>query len=160
MTQEEINAFSYRIPQASRTELIVIMLEMGQNYIRDAYNAHESNDTEAFRGYIKQAKRVTDALSSSLDMRYSVSAELLSIYLYASRVLGRALAGNEAGELDTLRKVFKKLRDTFAKLARDDSSGPVMSNTQTVYAGLTYSNGRLNEIACDIHGGAGRGYTV
>ena len=47
MTKEEINSFSYRISQASRTDLVVIMLDMAKQYVKDAESAYDGgNDDE------------------------------------------------------------------------------------------------------------------
>lgn len=160
MTKEDINSFSYRISQASGTDLIVIMLDMTKQYINDAMTEYEAGRIEEFEGYTKQAKRVTDALSSSLDMQYEISSELYSIYAYAGRTLNKALIKSDIKELPVLYRVMDKLSKTFAEAAKSDTAGPLMGNTQKVYAGLTYSNGRLNEVAYDLHGDNNRGFTV
>lgn len=160
MNKEEINSFSYRISQASRTDLIVIMLDMIKQYINDALTEYSAGRPDEFGSYIKQAKRVTDALSSSLDMKYPISAELFSIYSYAARTLNSALIKSSTDELEVLLRVIDKLDAAFDEVAKSDMDGPLMSNTQKVYAGLTYSNGRLNEVAYDLHGNNNRGYTV
>lgn len=160
MTKEDINSFSYRISQASGTELIVIMLDMAKQYINDAMTEYEAGRIEEFEGYTKQAKRVVDALSSSLDMQYEISSELYSIYAYAARALNKAMIKSDISELPVLYRVMDKLSRTFAETAKSDTAGPLMGNTQKVYAGLTYSNGRLNEVTYDLHGDNNRGFTV
>lgn len=159
MTKEEINSFSYRISQASRTELIVIMLDMAKQYTDDAVKAYDNGDVDEFCTYTKQAKRVVDALSASLDLKYPISTELFNIYSYAARTLSRAMIKRDIKDFEVLSRVFDKLRATFAELAKEDTSGALMKNTQKVYAGLTYSNGRLDEIAYDLNEKS-RGFTV
>lgn len=160
MTKEEINSFSYRISQATRTDLIVIMLDMSEQYINDAVSEYNEGRIEEFANYIKQAKRVIDALSSSLDMQYQIASELFSIYLYVAKTLSNALIKESIDELPVLCKVLDKLSKTFAETAKSDTDGPLMGNAQKVYAGLTYSNGRLNEVAYDLHGNNNRGFTA
>ncbi len=159
MNQETINTFSYRISQASRTELVVIMLDMTKQYVSDGIDAFAAQDMEAFRENMKNAKRVTDELARDLDMQYSISAELMQLYMYLGRTLNCASLKKTDSELGVVCSVLAKLRDTFYEVAQADNSGPLMQNTQKVYAGLTYSNGRLNEIACDLQGSS-RGFTV
>ena len=38
------------------------------------------------------------------------------------------------------------LLESFEEVARQDESGPVMENTQQIYAGLTYGKDSLNEV--------------
>ena len=39
---------------------------------------------------------------------------------------------------------MQSLHDSFEIISKQDTSGPVMGNTQTVYAGLTYGKTDLN----------------
>ena len=47
---------------------------------------------------------------------------------------------------DAVREVMTKLKEAFEEVAKQDTSGPLMENTQQVYAGLTYGKGSLNEV--------------
>ena len=79
MKEEDISAFSYRISQATGTELVVILYEMAQQYIDDAQDMYSQGNREEFRRYVKLAKRVTDELKVSLEMKYPISAQLFNI---------------------------------------------------------------------------------
>lgn len=41
---------------------------------------------------------------------------------------------------------MESLHSAFEEVAKQDTSGAVMQNTQQVYAGLTYGKGKLNEV--------------
>ena len=69
----------------------------------------------------------------------------MRLYRYIASVLIRSSIRKEVEELRVVIRMLQKLRDTFAKVSEQDKSGPMMMNTQQVYAGLTYSNGGLNE---------------
>lgn len=157
MKKEIINAFSYRISQASKTELIVIMLDMAKQYLNDGVDAFEADDIGIFRENIKNAKRVTDELIRSLDTHYAISGELIRIYMYIGKTLNEASLHKNTDDLAVVENVICRLKTTFEALAAQDDSGPLMGNAQKVYAGLTYSNGRLNELAYDT---GKRGFTV
>lgn len=156
MTKEELNGFSYRITQASRTELIVIMYDMAQTYLKDAMQAYQKNDEE-FRLGLKRAQRVVNELSSSLDMQYDISIELFRLYLYMNKTINEASLKKDATNIPVVQKMLAGLRSSFEILSKKDQSGAMMRNTQQVYAGLTYSNGGLNET---MDPGANRGFTV
>lgn len=160
MKEEDISAFSYRISQATGTELVVILYEMAQQYIDDAQDMYSQGSREEFRRYVKLAKRVTDELKVSLEMKYPISAQLFNIYSYASSTLQTAMNRYDNANLDVVKRIYGRLAQAFSDIADQDEGGPLMENTQKVYAGLTYSNGKLNEIAYDVSGAQSRGFTV
>jgi len=145
MTKEEINGYSYRVTQASKTELVVIMYDVTLNYISDAMNYFENANIEGFRDEIKKAQRVINQLTSVLDMNIDISLELMRLYIYMNNVFVRSSIRKEVEELQVVNRMIQKLRSAFEKVSKQDKSGPIMINTQQVYAGLTYSNGGLNE---------------
>jgi len=157
MTKEEINGYSYRVTQASRTELVVIMYDVALNYLSDSMNYYGNENIESFRDEIKKAKRVINELTSVLDMKYNISLELMRLYIYMNNVLVRSSIRKEVDELKVVMSMLEKLRSSFEKVSEHDNSGPMMKNTQQVYAGLTYSNGGLNEYHDQT---AKRGFTV
>ena len=159
MNKEEIKTFSYRISQASKTELVVIMYDMAQEYLKDAIQALNDDDKIGFCNNIRQVKRVIDELSSGLDMQYEIANELFVLYMQADKILIRCLARMDKEGLDKVGNMLNKLRESFNKLSKDDDSGPVLKNVQQVYAGLTYSSaGGSNEIYNDPVNN--RGYSV
>lgn len=145
MTNEQRKAFSYRITQATPTQLIVILYEMAESYIDDAIEALKNNDAKEFRTNIKTAGQVIDELNHSLDMKYTVSIQLMRIYVYLKEAFLRASVALKDDELTRCRKMIGELKASFARIQDEDKRGPVMSNTQQVYAGLTYGKGTLNE---------------
>lgn len=159
MNKEAIKTFSYRISQASKTELVVIMYDMAQEYLKDAIQALNDDDRIGFCNNIRQVKRVIDELSSGLDMQYEIANELFVLYMQADKILIRCLARMDNEGLDKVVNMLNKLRESFYKLSKDDNSGPVLKNAQQVYAGLTYSSaGGSNEIYNDPVNN--RGYSV
>lgn len=159
MNKEAIKTFSYRISQASKTELVVIIYDMAQEYLKDAIQALNDDDKIGFCNNIRQVKRVIDELSSGLDMQYEIANELFVLYMQADKILIRCLARMDNEGLDKVGNMLNKLRESFYKLSKDDDSGPVLKNVQQVYAGLTYSSaGGSNEIYNDPVNN--RGYSV
>ena len=137
MKKDEIQTFSYRISQANKTQLIVIMYDMAIQYVSDAIeNNYETQaEKDEYESDVVQVKRVVDSLVTSLDMQYEVSVQLYNIYLVMQRYLVKAVA--------------KKDKNTIMLL---------MKNTHQVYAGFTYSNdGGSNEYS---KGYENRGYKV
>lgn len=152
MKSESIKTYSYRVSQANKTELIVIMYDMAIEYLEDSLKEDYSRN-------IKLGKRVIDELSRALDMQYEISGELFKLYMTMSKYLVKAMASNDEELVRTVIRMLGTLRKSFYELSKQDDSGAVMQNTQQVYSGLTYSNqGNSNEFSNDPI--ANRGFRV
>lgn len=158
MTKEVIKGYSNRVTQASKSELIVIMYDMATDYLQDSILQYSTSDIIAFRQSLKKAQRVINELTGALDLNYEISIELMRLYLYMNKVMLKASIRKEIEEVQVVIKMIEKLRTAFAEVSRQDFSGPVMQNTQKVYAGLTYSNGGFNQEYQDQD--IRRGFTV
>ena len=157
MTKENIRDYSMSITQASRTGLVVITYNIIIDYINEALRAHGEDRLSDYRTALKKAKSFLAELSGALDMQYELSHNLMRLYLFMNREMVKADSGKDVTNLSRIRDMLKELRDAFCEVGKTDNSGPVMENTQTVYAGLTYSKGSLNE---NMYSAGNRGYTV
>lgn len=159
MTKSEINAYTMRVAQASKSELIVIMYEMAVKYIDDGTEALQARNVQEFRVNIKRAKAVVNELASVLDLRFSVSSNLLALYTYMNNVMVKSDITLKTDDLIRVRAMLEKLHTAFGKVSEQDNTEPLMKNVQQVYSGLTYSRNSLNESyanASDLK----RGYRV
>ena len=143
MTDQRKKEFSLRITQANKTELIVILYEMYLDYLGEAENAVQ--DRKAFREAIRKARNCLNELMNSLNFDYETAYHLFQLYLYVSREMTSADLCADAKPLKNCRMVIGELLTAYREVSRQDTSGPVMENTQTVYAGLTYGKGKLTE---------------
>jgi flagellar protein FliS len=159
LTKSEINAYTMRVAQASKSELIVIMYEMAVKYIDDGTEALQAGNVQEFRVNIKRAKAVVNELASVLDLRFSVSSNLLALYTYMNNVMVKSDITLKTDDLIRVRAMLEKLHTAFGKVSEQDNTEPLMKNVQQVYSGLTYSRNSLNESyanASDLK----RGYRV
>ena len=159
MTKSEINVYTMRVAQASKSELIVIMYEMAVKYIDDGTEALQAGNVQEFRVNIKRAKAVVNELASVLDLRFSVSSNLLALYTYMNNVMVKSDITLKTDDLIRVRAMLEKLHTAFGKVSEQDNTEPLMKNVQQVYSGLTYSRNSLNESyanASDLK----RGYRV
>ena len=108
---------------------------------------------------LKRAQGFLCELRGSLDFQFPVSYRLVSLYRYVNEQLVKSITRRKDVNLDSCERVLKGLKQSFEEKATQDGSGPVMENSQQVYAGLTYGKGSLNEVAIDP-GNIGRGYQV
>ena len=157
MTSECKQQFTLRITQANSTELVVILYEMMLSYLDDAEEALKAGDEDALVQAIRRSRGCLNELEQSLHMDYEISGHLLRLYFYCARRLVHAQA-HEAEAFDEIRRVIKPLHDAYEEIAAQNPGGPVMGNSQTIYAGLTYGRNSLNENLADQ--GANRGMRV
>ena len=146
MTKECKQQFTLRITQANSTQLIVILYEMTLQYLADGEQAADDA-----RGCIKE-------LLNSLHREYSPAGELSRLYLFCLRRLAVCEVRRDRTILEEIRKVIAPLCDAYRQIQDQDTSGPVMNNSQTVYAGLTYGRNQLTENMADQ--GTNRGMLV
>lgn len=158
MTSELKQQFTLKISQANKTQLVVILYEMLLIYIEEAKQAHKEQDKEIFHQGIKRAKGCLHELMASLHFEYPIAGNLMQLYAYADRELTRADIRNSIKELIHVEAVMSKLHAAYETVSEQDTSAPIMSNTQTVYAGLTYGRNTLTESLADQ--GGSRGFRV
>ena len=158
MTDEKKKEFTRRLTQCNASEMIVIQFEIFFTYLDDALEAYELGG-EPYRMAIRHADAVLVRLQDSLDFKYDLAKQLYPLYTYSRRQIALALATHKKKPISNARNVMTKLYDAFAQIAAEDTTGPVMHNTETVYAGYTYGKHALNEATYD-GGSNSRGFLV
>ena len=111
----------------------------------DARAGYKNKDTELFKAGVRKAGQTIDELINALNMSYDIAKQLLPLYKYCKIQLSKALYENKAERLDEADQIMKRLYDSFVEAARQDTSEPLMENTQQVYAGITYGKNDLVE---------------
>ena len=137
--------FTRRISMANSTELIVILYDMVLSYADDAEEALGADKDHDFYASISRMRNCINELMCSLHMEYEPAQTLLSLYRYCMRKLSAAGVRRSIEPLDEVRKIIKPLRESYAGLVGLNKSGPVMGNSESVFAGLTYGKKDINE---------------
>ena len=145
MVKEKKQAFTRRITQANKTQLVVVVYEIFLVYLEDALEAYKTQNMNEFRQNIAMARECIAHMRTSLDLEYQLARNLFSIYCFADRELANDYYGNKTDNLDAIRDIFTKLHDAYDTISKNDDSKPLMDNIQDVYAGLTYGKNDLNE---------------
>lgn len=156
MTREKKQELTLRITQANKTELIEILYEMILVYVEDARKAHADGNRTEYRDAIRKTRGCFNELLASLNFEYELATNFLQLYMYCNRELALADVKNDTEYLSHVYRVVGKLQETYVELAKLDTTGPVMQNSQTVYAGLTYGRNDLTENMTDQ--GMNRGF--
>ncbi len=145
MDQESIQDFTRRLSLCNRGELIIIMYDIVFAYMSDAKKAYENEDHDAYKYSLRKVQQSIQELMQSLDFSFEISRNLYSLYLFCKKEAARALYENRTEGLLEAEKILRRLYGSFQKAAAEDTSEPLMTNTQHVYAGLTYGRSSLNE---------------
>lgn len=145
MQNELKQEFTRRLSQCNKGGMIVIMYEIYFAYAEDAKLARKMDDHTMYKESIHQAQRVLNTLIGALDHSYEVAGNLQALYEYARNAMSRALYENRVDGILEAEKILRPLYHSFVEAARQDTSGPLMKNTQQVYAGMTYGRYHLVE---------------
>ena len=137
--------FTRRLSQCNGGALIVIMYDIVFSYMDDAKAAHNDGNYATYKEAVKKAQAGIEQLKDALNFKYEISKELFSLYVYSSNALAKAIYQNRLDGILEAEKVLKNLYAGFCEAAKSDTSGPLMCNTQQVYAGITYGRNDLNE---------------
>lgn len=143
--------FTRRLSQCNRGGMIVIVYDILFAYMQDAKKAYESGNHDEMKNAIRKAQNVLDELIGSLDFAYEISSNLYALYLFCKNELARSLYQNNMDGLQAADQTLKRLYQSFKEVARQDTSAPIMSNTQQIYAGMTYGRTQLNESDMDYN---------
>ena len=149
MNNEDLKTFTTRITQANGSELVVIVYEIIMKDIESAKEAFDAQDHIKFTRDVNHAVKFVNELINTLDFGYPISYDLMQLYLYCNKQLIQSTLKNEIEPLESASKVLTSLLKGFIEVAKQDVREPLMSNTQQVYAGLTYGKGSLNEMYVD-----------
>lgn len=142
--------FTLRLSQCNKGEMVVIIYDILFAYLDDVKKAHADGDREAMKTGIRNAQRVLDELTGSLDFTYKLSNNLYSLYVFCKNELAKTMYQNRLDGVDEAEKILRRLHGSFKEVARQDTSRPLMSNAQHVYAGMTYGRTALNESYMDM----------
>ena len=157
MEKERLQEYTARVTQANRSELVVIIYEATLASIEEGKNYLKQGEIEAARHEIERARSMITELMGSLDLQYEISHYLRQLYVFAYRELCQGIANRDPEQLNHATDIFEALLPSFKEVAKQDDSEAVMKNVQTIYAGLTYGRGPLNE-TIDSGADANRGF--
>lgn len=145
MEKSKLQEFAARVTQANRSELVVVIYEAVLASIAEGKHCLTEGQVEEARLEISRARSLITELMGSLDMQYGISHYLRQLYIFAYHELCHGIAMRQPELFDHASDIFEKLLPSFQEVAKQDDSEAVMQNVQTIYAGLTYGRGTLNE---------------
>ncbi|MBO6109160.1 MAG: flagellar protein FliS [Eubacterium sp.] len=141
MNKETLQGFATRVTQANRSELVVVIYEVALASIAEGKSALEAGALPEARHEIERAKGMINELMYALDMHYNISTYLRQLYIFGYRELCQGIAYRDPERFDHTTHILEGLLKSFREIAKQDDGKPLMSNTQTIVAGLTYGPG-------------------
>ena len=141
MTKEQIQEYTLKVTQGTKTDLVVITYDIILTYINTGLEEYEKENMDDFVWNMKKSAEFLSELIHSLDFQYEISYELMSLYLFIQKTLNNAVFKKTNENLASAIKIIENLKVGFKKVAKSDGSGPVMENAGQVFAGLTYGKG-------------------
>ena len=127
MNNDMIKTYSYRISQATRSQLVVITYDIITDYLNEALNDDTSS---GYKEKLHMAMRGIDQLITGLDMEYEISVQLYQLYNYMKRTLISAQVSGERDSVSRVITMLGKLRTSFLEVSQLDDSKPLMKNTE------------------------------
>ena len=145
MTDELKKEFTLKITQANSTELIVILYDMILVYMEEATEFWEQKDREEYLNSLRKIRNCIGELMDSLNHDYEIARNMYSLYVFFLKEIVKAQTTKEGVKhMENIKPMIESLREAYNQIAVENKSGPVMRNTQTVYAGLTYGKKDVN----------------
>lgn len=145
MTDSLKQEFTFRITNANKSEMIVILCDMFDVYVTEAKDAIEKGNYEEFHDGIRKSRAVLSELIKSLNHQYEIGRNLYSLYRFFERCLIKADIRRDKTTLIPCMNMMRKLNESFEKVSKLDPTGAIMQNTESVYAGMTYGKNDINE---------------
>lgn len=158
MTKDKIQDFTYRVTQANKTEMIVVLYDIGETYIQDAISDIEKADYRGCRTEIERTRDTIRELINSVDTSKEIGQNLLKLYIFCSGQLTKAFVDYDKNALYQVLSIIKRLREAYNKVSKIDTTGPVMQNTEKVYTGFSYNKNLRSENLSE--GNFNRGFLV
>ena len=123
-------------------------------YCRENLKKEDKTD---FHDSIRKAVNCIRELSNSINYQMTTAGNLLSLNVFCIKELsGADLHCTEEG-INNTELIMKKLYEACKEAGKHDDSAPIMNNSQTVYAGLTYGK---ESLVVNLGDTGNRGFTI
>ena len=145
MTDELKKEFTLKITRANATELVVILYDMVLVYIKEAGEFWDGNNKDEYVRILQKIRNCIGELMDSLNTEYEMARNMYSLYVFFLKELVKAeRKENGISHIKAIKPMIESLRDAYKEVSSENKNGPIMQNTQTVYAGLTYGKKDVN----------------
>ncbi|GKX28729.1 hypothetical protein SH1V18_12090 [Vallitalea longa] len=156
MIDDTVKTYQNRVVNAGREQLLLITYELFLKEIDKSIEAIDNRNEDAYNQNMVKVHKYHRELTDNLDMSYEISRNLLSLYIYINKLLIKSSIKFDKEPLIEVKKIANILFEGFNQAAQGQNNQSLIKNSQTLYAGLTYGRGTLNETIID--GNRSRGF--
>ncbi|MGN0170966.1 MAG: flagellar protein FliS [Lachnospiraceae bacterium] len=149
MKKEQKQEFTARIVNANRSALIVVQYDMIFAYMEDARRDYEEGHWEEVKMDLTRIESIVRHLEDILDHSYEISGQLYRLYRFCQNQLALCRVKKNLDGMENCRKILDNLYIGIQGMEKADTSEPLMKNSQTVVAGITYGKTSMNEVYMD-----------
>lgn len=107
------------VTTANPVGLIVMLYNGCIKRLKLARIAIEKKDYEDANSNLKRAEDIIEELMASLNLKYEISGNLLSLYTFMYEEIVRINISKDAGKIEPLLKIISSLRDTWVKVEKE-----------------------------------------
>ena len=76
---------------------------------------------------------------------YLIWKDVYAVFIFFNKQIVNSKIKRKPQEIDRVIEMLKKYHESFSAISKTDTEGPVMQQSEKVYAGLTYGNDGLVE---------------
>ena len=113
MTKERIKEYTLRVSQASPCELVIILYDIVLDDIASAKKAAGAGDKASYQRELTHAGKFLNELMGALDFSVPLSYQLMSLYIYANKMLTKARVSGNPEALADVVMIMEKMRAGF-----------------------------------------------
>ena len=113
-----------KIMTASPAELTLMLYDGAIKFCNIAVVAIENKDIEKAHNNIIKTEKIVQEFRATLDMKYPVSKDFDSVYVYLLRRLHEANIKKDAEILEEVLKHLRTMRDTWKEVMKTSASKP------------------------------------
>nr|WP_307991935.1 flagellar protein FliS [uncultured Niameybacter sp.] len=140
------------IAEATDVQLVCVTYELFLDCIKEAIKCQE----EARKKKVDEAREVLLILCENLNFEVELAHNLFQLYVYVQDLLINHY--KEDSKLEEAYKLIEIIYNGYNQIAKENTNKQqTIQNAQTIYAGMTYGKGYLNEITVES---PNRGYRV
>ena len=122
MRDELKQDYTRRITSANKSQLVVIMYDMFDQYLADAKESINISKFADMHTEIRRARNVLSELIISLDMKYEVAKDFERIYVYLAQRLVEANIKKDKEKLEEALVHLRTMRDTWKEIMQKDGT--------------------------------------
>ncbi len=143
-----------RISQATPLDLSIISSEICINHLNNSINIidEENFNKSKYNEYLNKAKGIVLEKIQTFDRNEKLGKELTGLFFEVNKLISDAQFSYNKEKLELAKQLVEVQIQIFETTKKSDTAkknNKVINTSEKIIAGLTYSNGKLNEYVDD-----------